>query len=305
MAVGPFRVGTAAAPGRYLLAATAAGRNAGYRLDVYRFLATPRWLGFAVLTVVMAAVMVELGIWQLHRYQERSRSNAQVAATGRAAPSPLEQVLAAPAPAAGSVGPAPPGSAAWTRVSVTGRYDRSHEILLRGRTVGGNVGYEVVTPLVLADGSAVLVDRGWLPPASGGADAVPVVPAAPDGEVRVTGRLHLPESRAAPVERVDGRLEARRVAPALAAKVVPFPLYGGYVTLQSQEPAADRRFVAVPPPSENALQNGGYVLQWWLFAAITVIGFGYVAHREAHGGFAPGGDRLDDPDTGDVRLWPR
>ena len=50
----------------------------------------------------------------------------------------------------------------------------------------------------------------------------------------------------------------------------------------------------MPPEKENALQNAGYVLQWWLFAALTVYGFGYLARREAHG--PETGDLLDEPD---------
>src|SRR4051794_19675294 len=34
--------------------------------SVYRFLLTPRWLGFAALIVLLAAVMAGLGDWQLH-----------------------------------------------------------------------------------------------------------------------------------------------------------------------------------------------------------------------------------------------
>ena len=51
-------------------------------------------------------------------------------------------------------------------VTVTGRYDPAHEILARVRTLHDNVGFEVITPLVLADGTAVLVDRGWIPAAA-------------------------------------------------------------------------------------------------------------------------------------------
>src|SRR5512133_323173 len=39
---------------------------------VYRFLLTPRWLGFAALMVALSAVMVGLGWWQLTRFHERN-----------------------------------------------------------------------------------------------------------------------------------------------------------------------------------------------------------------------------------------
>jgi cytochrome oxidase assembly protein ShyY1 len=253
---------------------------------VYRFLATPRWLGLAAASLVLAAIMVGLGDWQLHRFHERSAINARIDAGATATPVALASVVAPPSGVAGGAGPAPSAAAEWTRVRVDGVYDTGHEILARGRTVDGAVGFEVLTPLVLADGTAVLVDRGWVAPAPGGALAVPVVPAAPGGTVSVTGRVRRPESGADQPRAVPGdpagRLEVRRIAPSRIAGAVPYRLYGAYVTLDSQAPPADTAFTAIPADHENALQNAGYVVQWWAFAALTLFGYVYLARREAH-----------------------
>jgi cytochrome oxidase assembly protein ShyY1 len=272
---------------------------------VYRFLLSPRWLGLATLMWLAAAVMVGLGFWQLHRYHERSTVNARIDAAGRAAPVPLESVLGRPPGAgsaasggAGSVGPAPAAEVAWARVSVSGRYDPTHEILARGRTVADQVGFEVFTPLVLPDGAAVLIDRGWIPPAEGGAAALPSVPPAPDGPVNVIGRLHEPESRATPAQLINGVLEVRRVAPQRLAGQLPYPIYGGYLTLDAQQPSADTTFVAIPPDHQNAAMNAGYVAQWWLLAMLALIGYGYLAVKEARLRLGPMVlDRLDYADA--------
>jgi cytochrome oxidase assembly protein ShyY1 len=243
---------------------------------VYRFLLTPRWLGLAALALLLAAVMVGLGDWQLHRYHERAAINDRIAAGGSGPSVPISRVLAAPTGTGHVVGRAPSAAAEWTRVQLAGRYDQSHEILARGRTVEGSVGYEVLTPLRLADGTAVLVDRGWVPPPDGGALARPEVPAAPTGEVTVVGPLRRPES--SPDRPADGSV--RRISPARLG--LPYPTYGGYVMLDEQTPAADKRLTPVPPETENAWQNAGYVVQWWAFALLTLFGYGYMAYREAH-----------------------
>lgn len=246
---------------------------------VYRFLATPRWLGLAASMALLATIMVGLGYWQLDRYHQRSAVNARIDAGGAGAPMPLTAVVAGPDRATRRVGPAPAG-AEFSRVEVTGVYDTGHEILARNRTLNG-VGYEVLTPLVLADGTAVIVDRGWLKAPPGGALALPEVPPAPTGTVTVTGRLRLAESGAdAPVSH-GGRLQVRRIAPERLAEAVPHPLYGAYLTLETQSPPADGRLTAIPPRREAAWQNGGYVVQWWAFAALTLVGYGYLARREA------------------------
>ncbi|MET0419756.1 MAG: SURF1 family protein, partial [Actinoplanes sp.] len=232
---------------------------------MYRFLLTRRWLAAAALTVAAAAVMVLLGNWQLHRYQERSAINDRIDAADSVEAVDLTSVLAAPT-AAGASGASPGKSLAWTKVEVSGRYDPTHEIQARGRTVSGDVGFEIVTPLVLDDGTAVLIDRGWVPAPAGGATVSPTVPAAPTGPVTVVGQIHLSESRPAPIERRDGRLDTRRISlPRLAAEM-PYPVYGAYVLLTSQQPTADAAFTRVPIEREDAWQNGGYAVQWWLFA---------------------------------------
>jgi cytochrome oxidase assembly protein ShyY1 len=243
---------------------------------VYRFLATPRWIAFAVLMVVMAAVMVGLGFWQLDRYHERASANTRTDSASTATPVAATQVM--------STGKAPADSSAWTRVTVTGRYDPAHEIIARERTLDSRVGFEILDPLRLANGTAVLVDRGWLAPApSGAALTLPTVPAAPTGQVTVTGLVHLPESKAETATRIEGRLTVRRISPAKLAGAVPYPLLGGYVTLDGQQPAAnDASFSAIPVDHQDSTMNAGYVVQWWCFALIALVGFIWSAYREAH-----------------------
>jgi cytochrome oxidase assembly protein ShyY1 len=263
---------------------------------VYRFLLTPRWLAAAALAVAAAVVMVFLGNWQLHRYQERSAINDRIDAADTQSPVPLTSILTRPTQRA-AAGPAPGEDLAWTKVTLTGRYDPANEIQARGRTVDGSVGFEIVTPLVLADGTAVLVDRGWVPPSGDGAVAAPAAPPAPTGTVTVVGQIHRSESRPAPLERRDGRIDTRRIAVPKLARELPYPIYGAYVLLTEQTPAADPAFVRIPIAHEDSWQNGGYAVQWWLFAVMALIAFGWQARKEAHGDQpAPRRDRVDEAD---------
>ena len=257
---------------------------------MYRFLLTPRWLGAAAFAVVASIVMVILGNWQLDRYRERTAINERVDAAAVTAPVPLTSVLAAPT-TRGTPGADPGEAVAWTKVTLSGRYDRANEIQARGRTVASKVGFEILTPLILDDGTAVLVDRGWVPAPAGGALESPEVPAAPTGRVTVVGQIHLSESRPASVERRDGRLDTRRINLPRLAGELPFPVYGAYILLTEQTPAADPAFFPIPIPHEDAWQNGGYAVQWWLFAGMVLVLYGWQARREAEeraGGARPG-----------------
>ncbi|AGL14942.1 SURF1 family protein [Actinoplanes sp. N902-109] len=263
---------------------------------MYRFLLTPRWLAAAALTVAASVVMVFLGNWQLHRYQERSAINARIDAADSAEPVPLTSALVKPTEP-GKVGPMPGKSKAWTKVTMTGRYDAAHEIQARGRTVDGNVGFEIVTPLVLTDGTAVLVDRGWVPPQTADATAPPVAAPPPTGQVTVVGQLHLTESRPSGISQRDGRIDTRRISLPHLADKIPYPLYGAYVLVT--DPAAG--FTAIPIDHEDSWQNGGYAIQWWLFAVMALFVYGWQARKEAHGDH-PAKPRVDRVQAADDRL---
>lgn len=271
---------------------------------MYRFLLKPRWLGGLALAIAAAVTMVFLGIWQLHRYEERTAINNRIDAADSVQARALTSVLATPT-AAGIAGPGGGGPVAWTKVTITGRYDPTHEIQARGRTVNGEVGFEILTPLVLADGTAVLVDRGWVPPA-GDALAAPTVPPAPAGPVTVVGQVHPSESRPTPVEHRDGRLDTRRISVPRLARDLPYPVYGAYVLLRQQTPAADPAFTAIPIDHENAWQNGGYTVQWWLFAGMALFAFAWQARKEAQdsdGGRSPEAGRAPpDPSLSDPAI---
>ena len=79
--------------------------------DVYGFLATRKWITFGLLMMLLAAIMVRLGFWQLSRYHERAGANAHIDASTRAAAVPLGSVL--------RVGQPAPAGLAWARVRVT------------------------------------------------------------------------------------------------------------------------------------------------------------------------------------------
>src|SRR5918998_110988 len=89
-------------------------------------------LGF----VIVAAVCARLGFWQLSRLQERRAVNART-------------LTARSAPVAALGGSARDGRLVNRRVRVTGRYDHTHDIVIRARPYRGVPGVELVSPLLL------------------------------------------------------------------------------------------------------------------------------------------------------------
>lgn len=77
-------------------------------------------------------------------------------------------------------------------VRVSGRYDTSRHVLLDNKIHQGRAGVHVLTPFVLDDGTAVLVNRGWLPLP---ADRLTLPAVSTDGAKRdLHGQLRTPSA---------------------------------------------------------------------------------------------------------------
>jgi surfeit locus 1 family protein len=232
----------------------------------------------AAASVVCAALLVGLGVWQLHRLAWKEALIAAVETRAHAAPvdAPLESEWSRLDPA----------DYEYKRVRLTGVFDGSRQAMVfralsepRGRF--GGPGYMVMTPLKLADGGTVLIDRGFVPEAQ--------KTAAGDGlgggETTVVGLMRASETRNlfTPSDNpASGQWFTRDVAAIARAggltRVAPFFID----TDAGPDPAA------LPEGGETILafpnNHLSYALTWFGIAAALVGVFGaYAASRLREG----------------------
>ncbi|HTR98034.1 MAG TPA: SURF1 family protein [Candidatus Acidoferrales bacterium] len=230
----------------------------------------PRTLLAGLVCLALAGVCARLGFWQLTRWSEKRHDNATLTAALRATP----ESLAAPLP--------PLAALAGRRIRLAGRYDAGWSVVLDDRWRDDAPGVELVTPLRLAGGGAVLVDRGWL----ASADAVGVADSAiaEPGEVVVTGVgegfghgrapawSRLVHTRA--VAWSARRLDSDSLRAHLPYPVAPWALHA------LPDSLAPRRFVRELPLAGNEGMHLSYAVQWGLFAAAFVAGALFLASRD-------------------------
>ena len=248
-----------------------------------RFLLSRRWLGFLLVVGVLAYLALRLGDWQFHRLDERRAGNHRIERNLSAAPVPVGDVL--------SVGREASERDEWRQVTATGEYDDEHTVVVRYRTRDGASGVDVVTPLVTVNGDAVLVDRGWMAAENSGARR-PDLPPATDGVVTVTGYVRV-DATGGSTAVTD--LSTRSISSEAIAKVVPQPLYGGFLELAKQSPRADKPLAAVELPEINDGPHFFYGLQWWFFGLLAIGGFVYLVYDEwqQRRGRSRGSERAD------------
>ncbi len=229
----------------------------------YGFTRQPRWLVGHIVALAAIVLFVNLGMWQLRRHDEFAARDAL-----------LEERIAAEPLTVDAARRMPVDEVDLHRVTATGTYDLSGEIVLQARSFKGRSGHNVLTPLVGRDGTAVLVNRGWVPIDIEGPPVVGAEP--PGGEVTIIGVAQDTEIRQGlgPVDPAEGRLErVSRVDLERIGAQSPFPLEPFFLQLVSPEPIGEFPQVLDVPEPGSGPPNLSYAIQWFAFTGVVAIGY--------------------------------
>jgi cytochrome oxidase assembly protein ShyY1 len=225
--------------------------------DVYRFLLRPRWIGFHLLCLAGIVGMAFLSAWQFDRLHQRQDFNDDVRSRSTLEPVDVR-----------TLDDADPSSLAWRSATATGTYLADEQILILNRSQGGRAGLNVVTPLLLEDGRAIAINRGFV-----ALDQTP--PPAPPGTITVGGILRGSEQRRSGQAReADGELTEmfRLDLDRLAAQVDP-ELMRVALLAQVASPADDPMLQSVPLPELGEGSHLSYAIQWIIFAVCVAVGW--------------------------------
>jgi len=226
-----------------------------------RFLLRPRWIFGHVVIIAMVVLMANLSHWQWDRLQERKALNRQITAAQTADPVMVTSSAL------------PNDAKPYANATATGTWVMQDSVYIRYPIVDGRQGYYVITPLRLSDGSALLVNRGWIPVEIGKSASIP----ADNGniEVHLTGLLRSATTAEGEVGRTNG---SPGVPTFTEADVVAI---GGYIHeecvaplyLQLRSPAGQNDPVPLAPPELNEGSHLSYALQWAAFCLIILAGW--------------------------------
>ena len=233
-----------------------------------------KWIFPTILVILAAAVCVRLGIWQLDRLAQRRAFNQHYMTMASAPPvnlsegEDLQQME-------------------YRQVIAQGRFDFSQQVALRNQYYHDQYGYHLLTPLVLGDGTAILVDRGWIP-SEGNLERSGWDQYDENGLVTVNGIVRLSREKGDLIGNPDPELapgqtrldiwnfpNVPRIQNQVSYKLNP-------VYIQETRPDEDSSLpVSVQP--EVDLTEGphmGYALQWFTFAAIFLIGYPFYVSKQ-------------------------
>ncbi len=211
--------------------------------------------------LALAMLTARLGFWQLDRAAQKQQLQER-----------LDQRRALPA-LAGEQLPrraADVPEAQDRLAQLPGRWMAQHTVYLDNRPMDKRTGFYAVTPLLLADGTAVLVQRGWLPRDL--QDRSRITPYnTPPGETVVQGRIapwlpRLYELGDAASGAIRQNLNLNGFGRESGLALRP------WVLIQQDSPGAqpDGLLRQWPAPASGVAKHHGYAFQWFALCALTI-----------------------------------
>ena len=219
---------------------------------------TPRWQ-MSLLALLAILFLSRLGFWQLQRAAEKKQMLL------------AHQVLAKQAPILWQ--PRNKLPLQYQPITVQGHF-LSTVMLLDNQHYQHQFGYHVISPLILADGHVILIDRGWL----AGDVTRQTLPKSrmPTGVIKLVGSAYYPSEK----NWLLGQLIEKEQAESVVIELIDTKLIGQFlhksvypfiIRLGQHEADGYVRewaIVSMPPQRHYA-----YALQWFAMALVILILF--------------------------------
>jgi surfeit locus 1 family protein len=213
-----------------------------------------------LLTIVLIALLISLGRWQLRRADEK-RLLFDSFAAGTDVTRPIDLGT--------------PRLPRYQHIEASGHYDQARQILIDNMINADRAGYFVITPFALTGGGWVLVNRGWVP--LGASRAVrPTIPVTSDTR-RLRGRA---DNLPSPGIQMGTRATLAPPYPVVAA----FPNHAELARLLGEsswtkaadlvllDPAEPDGYVrSWAPPGFPPMRHIGYAVQWFALALTLLV----------------------------------
>lgn len=232
----------------------------------YQFTFKP---GFFTLCAIVVIVCCLLGIWQIYRYQQKKILLIMSQQRIHAPPVPLVSLqMNAKQQHGVKITDLP-----FKNVTLNGIYINSLTVLLQNRFYHDQLGFEVLTPVKIAnDPMLLLIDRGWISKPK--QTALPTIASPTKQQLRIVGYIKLLNEYqftlgANILDTTKRPLVAQKIDLAELSKIYHRPIYPFILRLEASQPygyVRDWTISTILPERHLA-----YAIQWFLFAIIGCI----------------------------------
>ncbi len=160
----------------------------------------------------------------------------------------------------------------YSPITIKGHVDNQHTILLDNKTYKGHVGYQVISPVKLANNQAVLVNRGWVV-AQSRREQLPNISEVA-GKVTLTGIIKPINNTQLVLNnntqtQLSWPLRIQKVDVKKLEKKLGYPLKNFVILLSPKSPYGYVREWS--PLRLNPQKNTAYAFQWFALAFALII----------------------------------
>ena len=224
---------------------------------------SPHWWFLLVAAVSLSALTICLGFWQLGRAEFKEAAFAKEQAQAALPPVNEDDLIQGMSETDGL----------QRRIEAKGEWLAQWTVFLDNRTMQGQPGFWVLTPLKLKSGDVLLVQRGWAPRDRTLSDKLPPIQ-TPEGPVRVQGKWVQAPSKMMELTSSDAQGTDPKVFQSLRQNL----------TIQEFQKDSGLKVLAtvleIAPPSDGLLRhwptvlsgsekNRAYALQWFALATLS------------------------------------
>jgi surfeit locus 1 family protein len=235
---------------------------------------SPTWLFTTCLVFLAILLTIRLGFWQLDRLDQEKKFNSHILSVQAMDDLNLSENFDETTLTDMEYRPA----------NATGYFDFDNQIVIRNQvwiqSWGNEIGFSLLTPLLLHNGQAVLVQRGWIPltfdtPLSWRNFDQP-------GDVSVQGIIRLPLEKGEMgggvpdptlIPGQDGLFFWNYVNIKRIQKQLPYEILPIYI---QQVPVTEEEILPYRSIPILELRDGGhlgYALQWFFYALLLLFGY--------------------------------
>ncbi len=217
----------------------------------------------------LTTLFVNLGMWQAKRATEKEQTELQHQMASRVS---FTTALAR--------------DERFARIDISGHYDPVRHILLDNQVWKGRAGVHVFTPFYTLDGTAILVNRGWLPLAAD-RQTMPEIP-TPQHETVLRGMLNIfpvPGRILGQADKMNQNQWPQLVTYLNLENIVEsldVPLENRIIQLSASEQAGfeGRDW---KPVFLTSRKHKAYAFQWFALATISIVLWVFNGFRKSSG----------------------
>lgn len=215
------------------------------------------WIAHIIVAIVLA-ILILLGFWQLHRFDEKRLLETKFASGSKLAPLTLAQTKNLTTPN-------------YETVQIAGYFDNAHSFLLDNQFYKHRMGYQVITPLIIQnDARLVLINRGWIPQGPF-RKLLPNIPVTIE-KVNLKGLIYIPKKNpfiSNELESITWPQRIESVDLSTISQRLHHPIYPWILLL---DPENRHGFIRNwQPTTMKSSMHMGYAIQWFLMAAVLLF----------------------------------